>query len=36
MERIVKHWNGLPGGMMESPSLVMFRKQLDVALNAML
>lgn len=34
-EQVVKQWNGLPGVVMESPSLKVLEKQLDVTLSAM-
>ncbi|KFZ59066.1 hypothetical protein N338_08896, partial [Podiceps cristatus] len=35
-ERMVKHWNRLPGEKVDAPSLSLFKKHLDNVLNNLL
>lgn len=34
--RVIKHWNGVPKEAVESPSLQIFKTQLDIALGYLL
>jgi len=36
IERVVKHWNRLPGEVVDAPSLPVFKRHLDNALNDVL
>jgi len=34
-ERVIKHWNGLPRKVIESPFLEVFKRHVDLALGYM-
>lgn len=34
-ERLIRHWNGLPGEVVEPPALEVFKRRQDVTFSAM-